>query len=327
MSKSHLIKDYFRLFRVGNLLFIVVIQFLTLFCVIFPFTTEPAQILSSTMPSGISFSTAFLLLVFSTTLIAAAGNIINDVYDVDTDIVNRPQKVIIGQSVKSGTAVGIALALGIIGSLLGLWMSYRIGFWSVGLIFPLCAFGLWLYASRYKKTLFIGNLMVSLFCGITVIIVWLFSYLMFMRLGQNFIDLLQNLKIINFFVWGFSGFAFLTTLIREIVKDCEDINGDTFIGCRTFPILYGFDKTKTILFWLIFLLIVLLGVAQWFLFRSAWLIMGYWGFVIQFLLLRLTSKLQRAETKNEFHQLSKRMKIIMLIGVFSMIFIPVCLLI
>lgn len=327
MNKQSVIKDYFRLFRVGNLFFIILIQFLTLFCAIFPFIAESKQIFQSTLVSGISFNTAFLLLVIATTLIAAGGNIINDVYDVETDEINRPNKLIIGRGVKSGTAVGIALAFSIIGSILGIYMSIRIGFWSAGLIFPLCAFGLWLYASHYKKSLITGNIIIALFCGLVIIVVWLFAYLMILHSGQDFISLINHSKIINLFVWSFSGFAFLTSLIREIVKDCEDVNGDTFIGCKTIPVVYGFDKAKTVLFWLTFALIVVLGIAQWFLMKSPWSLMGYWGFLIQFLLLRFVSKLQYANSKEEFHQLSVRMKIIMFLGVISMVLIPIGLLI
>ncbi|MDD4847549.1 MAG: geranylgeranylglycerol-phosphate geranylgeranyltransferase [Bacteroidales bacterium] len=327
MNKFSILKDYFRLFRFGNLLFIILIQFLTLFCIIFPFINEPQLVFQTTLNSGVTFSTAFILLVLATTLIAAGGNIINDVYDVEIDSINRPEKIIIGKSIKSGTAIGIAIALDVIGSLLGIWMSIRVDFWLAGLIFPMCALGLWFYASTYKKSLLIGNLIISLFCCISILIVWLFVYLMLLRSGLDFVLLLHHSKTIHYFVWCFSGFAFLTTLIREIIKDCEDINGDTFVGCRTIPIVYGFFSTKNILFWLTFFFIFILAIAQWFLFKNDWSILGYCGFIIQFFLLRFTSKMQNTNSKEEFHQLSNRMKLIMLLGVLSMISIPVDLLI
>lgn len=327
MSKSSFIKDYSRLFRVGNLLFIILIQYLTLFCIFFTFFPNPELIFHATLPSGISFNNAFLLLVLSTTLIAAAGNIINDVYDVDTDSINRPTKTIVGNKISKGVAVGTAIILGIIGSVLGFLMSIKIDFWATGFIFPLCALGLWFYASIYKKTLLTGNIIISLFCAIAILIVWFFTFLMIIRTGTVGECMSYNAKYINVFAIGFALFAFLTTLIREIIKDCEDINGDTFIGCKTIPIVYGFEKTKNVLFWLTFSLIAILAVAQWFLLKSNWSLMGYWGFVIQLLLLRFASNLQSADSKEDFHKLSKKMKIIMFLGVISMVLIPISLLI
>ena len=198
-----------RLIRLPNLLIIAFTQFLVRYCLILPaFLTE--QKITSELPPHLD-KLQFILLVASTLLIAAGGYIINDVNDIDIDDVNNPGKNIIGKSINENVAQIIYYSITGLGVLLGFWIAFQIGKLSLGTIPLFCALSLYMYSTFYKKRLYSGNIIVSVLAALSVLIVGLYEP----EFYRNIIYLLY-----------YSLFAFQMTLIREIIKDAEDIEGD-----------------------------------------------------------------------------------------------------
>lgn len=237
----------------------------------------------------------FYLLCLSTVLVAAGGYVINDYYDVKIDYVNKPERVVIGKGITRRYALFFHTVLSLSGVAIGFLVQ-----WQIGVINFLSAFLLWWYSNSLKRQPFIGNFVVALLTGLSIILV----------------NVLYDQE--NGFVIIYALFAFFMTLIREIVKDMEDLKGDNTFGCRTLPIVFGLRKTKVILY------ILLLLFAGTVLLLNAW----FTKFHLYYFLLSLfvplgflLARLIRADTKRDFYWLSQWCKVIMLLGVSSMVFI------
>jgi 4-hydroxybenzoate polyprenyltransferase len=197
----------------------------------------------------------FLLLVVVVVMIAAAGYIINDYFDVKSDMVNRPKKVIIGQLIKPKAAYNAYFILNFMALGTALFLSIKIGSFVLFTIFPIVIGMLWFYTTTYKKQLLIGNILVS---GITAgvpILVALFEILpIYHRYHVAFAESELTQSVVKAWLNGvfawigmFAFFAFIVNFIRELIKDLEDIPGDQEIGRNTVPIVFGIRTTKIII--------------------------------------------------------------------------------
>ncbi len=228
---------FFRLIRLLNLLVIVLTM------------TVVQMFLTHNQPFD---KTNFILLVISTVLIAAAGNIINDYFDVKADRVNKPNRLIIGKYIKRRWAMVLHWFFNVIGLFIALYVGYVLQNIWIPLIAFLSINLLWFYSAYYKRKPLIGNVIVSLLIGVLPIYVLLFnlpienyiysdgSHIIYAR---YYIDMVALVSVL----------AFLLNLIREIVKDIQDVRGDMRLGAQTLPIKYGIKKTKLIV---VFLFIV-----------------------------------------------------------------------
>lgn len=235
------------------------------------------------------------LLTVSTVLIAAAGYIINDYYDVKIDYINKPDRVVIGKNITRRFAILFHVLLSIIGISLGVYLS-----WKLAAINVLSVFLLWLYSNNLKRLPFIGNITVALLTGLAIYVV----------------DVLYGTQ--NSLVIIYSVFAFFMTLVREIIKDIEDLKGDNTFGCKTLPIVLGIRKTKVI----IYIILILFSISV--------LVLNYWYEALPFQyyliflfvpVIWLLFRLFRADMKKEFSLLSTFCKVIMLLGILSMAFV------
>jgi 4-hydroxybenzoate polyprenyltransferase len=272
--------SFLRLTRVWNLLILAVSQYFTGVMLI-----SPAKV----------FDLRFFLLATATGLIAAAGYIINDYYDIKIDLVNKPERVVIGKGITRRYALMLHTVLSLLGIAIGLFLD-----WRIGIINFSSAFLLWWYSNDLKRQPLIGNVVVALLTAMGIIIV----------------DALYQTG--NSLIFIYASFAFFMTLIREIIKDMEDLKGDDTFGCRTLPIIWGMRKTKFFIYGIIFLFsltVIFLNV----IFVQLPL---YYFLVFLFIpLLWLLVQLVRADTKKDFGWLSNFCKVIMLLGVFSMAFV------
>ena len=261
----------------------------------------------------------FALLVFSSLLLAAGGYIINDYYDVEMDKINRPSKVIVGKFISLKTAGFLHYALTIPACALGIWLAYAAGNIKLGFIHIVIALVLFYYSIKYKRIPFAGNITVALLAALSVGIVWLFE---FFSLKQNYIafaEFLGNFGTINIFVIAYAIFALWVSLIREMVKDVEDIQGDETVGCRTLPIVLGLEKIKKIILALSVVFLVMIAGATYILFAWQYYACGWFMAVaIGGLCLYYLMALLKAKTVNDYHFLSNLLKIIMVAGVLSM---------
>jgi 4-hydroxybenzoate polyprenyltransferase len=241
------------------------------------------------------FDWRLLVLAFSTSVIAGAGYIINDYYDIKIDLINKPDRVVIGKDIARRYALLLHSMLSFSGILLGFLLG-----WRIGIIHILSSFILWWYSNSLKRQPFLGNFMVALLTGISILIV------------NVLYDLDNPLVII------YSLFAFFMTLVREIIKDMEDLKGDNTFGCKTLPIIWGIRKTKVLVY---FLLALFSGMVVFI--NAIYTQLPFYYFLV-FLFAPLSIfliVLIRADTKRNFYTLSQWCKVIMVLGVISMAFV------
>lgn len=195
----------------------------------------------------------FLLLVLSTICIAGGGYLINAVFDKNIDKINNPEKVIIDKHISEASAYNYYIILNVIGVGIGFYLSNLIEKPSFTGIFIVIAGTLYLYASSLKKSLLIGNFIIAIILATSVLIVGILDLLP-MITSENQQGLGSLFKILI----DYAVFAFLIVLIREIVKDFEDIEGDLDYGAKSLPIVLGDKKAKMILSVLLVIAAILL---------------------------------------------------------------------
>ncbi|MCF6360720.1 MAG: geranylgeranylglycerol-phosphate geranylgeranyltransferase [Cyclobacteriaceae bacterium] len=270
-----------KLIRFPNLAIIAITQFIVAL-----FLIEPTTF------AGIIGDYQLFILIISTLFIASAGYIINDYYDIKIDYVNKPDRVVIGKHIKRRQVLIIHSIFNFTGIALGASISW----WIMG-VNILAAFLLWLYSNQLKRLPLWGNLTVSFLTGLSVFTVYLHYY--------------SNLESILMY----ASFAFFISLIREIIKDLEDMEGDEKFGCKTLPISIGATRTKKVIYGIniLFVMVVFYLTKNWQMFLP---------FLITLVIILsfFCAKLFFADKKQNYAQLSSIAKVIMVIGIASMTF-------
>ena len=278
---SLLVKNLLKLIRWNNLLIVAISQYSAAYFLI-----------KSKDLSTLLLDPKMLLLCLGTIMITAAGYVINDYYDIKIDYVNKPERVVVGRFVKRRSIIILHATLNTIGVLVGVLVSWQIGvinFFVVGL--------LWLYSNQLKRLPLLGNLTVAFLTGLSVFVVFV----------------LYRESIFLFATYAF--FAFFISLIREIIKDMEDVEGDKKFDCKTLPIAIGMRKSKLVIYLIcvVFLMEVAVLLQQepkfWWVFSGLALLLGW-----------LIQKLYKADKRTDFANLSTFSKQIMILGLISMIF-------
>ena len=303
-----LIAAFLKLVRLPNLFFMALTQVLFQLCIY-------RSLYKDNIPGN--DLTSFVLLVFSSLFIAAAGYIINDYFDINIDEVNKPNKMVVDKVISRRWAIAwhfMLSASGIILTVLALPFMEK---WYLILANVLCVALLWFYSTNFKKSLLTGNIVISLLTAWTILIIF-FSKV---DLADAFdADSTNQAKFFKLAVL-YAGFAFIISLIREAIKDMEDMPGDSKYGCRTMPIVWGVNATKVYTgVWLIVLIAVLIILQVYVLQFKWWLAIAYSAPAIIFPLIVILFKLRRSVTTEDFHQLSTMTKLVMLTGILSMAF-------
>lgn len=269
------------------------------------------------LPFGVSTSLNtfnFFILIISTLCIASAGYIINDIYDVETDFINKPEKIIIGKSLSEKTAYNLFIILNVLGVGIGFYLSYTIGKSELFALFVIISALLYVYASYLKHSFLIGNIVISALVGLSILIVGIFELIPSMT-AQN-----QGIQLAFFrILLDYAIFAFIINFIREITKDIEDIDGDYKSGMHTLPIVIGRERASKVLIVLSF--IPLLAVIYYLnnnLYKQPIAVVYYLIFIIA-PLIYLCILMFHAKTKKDFHDISKLLKIVMLFGMLSIL--------
>jgi len=298
--------NYLNLIRWKNLLLIALTQLLIKYALLEPFGVD-------TKLSGLGFA----LLILATLCIAAAGNVINDIYDLEADLVNKPDKVIVGNSISEKTANTLFMVLNIIGVGLGLYLSHLVGRSGFFAIFVITSALLYVYASYFKGMLLVGNIIISILVAMSILIVGLFELLPVIT-PQN-----QDTQVTMFkILWDYALFAFAINLLRELVKDLEDIDGDYKAQLNTLPIALGRERTSKIVFALS--LIPLLAIIYYtvtYLYKQQ-LAVVYFALLIIAPLVYVSIKAFSAESKKDYRHISTMLKLVLLTGVLSLLLYP-----
>lgn len=235
-----MVQSFFKLIRWQNLLIIALTQYLIRYCIVKP-------VLSQDLINTVFSVPDFFLLVVSTVFIAGAGYIINDYFDTKTDYVNKPGKNVVNTGLNKKVVFGLFVAFNLIGILLGVYISFKVSCIEFSFVYLLISGLLWFYSTTYKRQVLIGNLIVAILTGAVPLIVLFFEIVPIISLyGSSFLAK-DTLSGIVWFTEGLAVFAFLITLIREIVKDTEDFEGDYIDSRNTIPIFFGIIVTKVII--------------------------------------------------------------------------------
>jgi 4-hydroxybenzoate polyprenyltransferase len=307
VKQLKILAAFFRLIRIPNLVIIAITQYFIRWFILKPLLSVAGFHVQLDIFE-------FSLLVLSTVLIAAAGYIINDYFDRKTDLINRPGKVIVGRLIRRRYAMVFHIIFSAIGAALGVYLSYRIGRLSLSIVFFFASGVLWFYSTTYKRQLVVGNLIIALLVGIVPMLVLLFEFpLLIQRYKLYVLATGVNFDYLIFWVTSYSGFAFLLTLIREIIKDIEDFEGDFVFGRQTIPIVWG---TKIATWIVIFLIaITILPIFYLLIFHlSDKISFVYIVFFIIVPLIILAFGVFWAHSRKQYHFLSQLTKIIMLAG-------------
>lgn len=280
---------FFKLIRYPNLAIIILTQFLTYY-----FITD-WYLVYSLFPKGI------LLLIAGSVLIAAAGYMVNDLFDIDIDHINKPEKILLNVIFSKNFVIITYSLFNIIALICGLLIGKQIFF-----IFIFTIILLILYSAYFKRLYLLGNLVVSVMLALTVFIVWIYCPF------GNFDTLLFYMS-----------FAFLSSFIREIIKDIEDIEGDTEFDCLTLPVVAGVKAARNISLILIALLICVIEFSAFYLYlnslANSLFFAIYLNIIVVIPLVLVGFRLLKAIEHHQYHMISRYLKLIMFAGILSMI--------
>lgn len=309
------ITSFFQLIRWRNLVIVFLTQWFIWQCVIHPMEGW-AQV------SVFLSAKNFLLLSLSTLLIAAAGYIINDYFDVKIDVINRPQKVIVDKVISRRAAILWHSFFNVTGFLLALYLARKMGNYYVVIIQLVCTLLLWFYSTHFKRQFVIGNVVVALLTALTVLILAVYEPALYSFLNFDLFLKIGSRLLVNPFgvIAVYTYFAFMLTWMREIVKDMEDFKGDAEDGCVTMPIKIGLQKSARLVIFFGLITILPLLVAAIKLCSGSWSVLGV--YIIVMLIAPLAVWLwflPRKSTVQHYGKASKYLKFIMLSGIASLL--------
>jgi len=255
------------------------------------------------------------LLILSTVLIAAAGYVVNDIFDQQTDHENKPSKVIVGTKISEENAYYIYAGLNVTGVAIGFYLSNVIERPGFAAIFILIAATLYFYATSLKQMMVVGNVVVAIVLALSVLIIIVFDIFPATHDGNK--QLMTNVSSV---LLDYAIFAFLINLLREMVKDLEDVNGDYNQGMNTLPIALGVARTARIVFGLSLapIAILLFYINKYYFASNLYLSVIYALVLVVAPLIYFSIKMWSAKSQKDFHHLSVVLKLVIFFGIVSM---------
>jgi 4-hydroxybenzoate polyprenyltransferase len=256
----------------------------------------------------------FFVLILATVFIAAGGYVINDIYDIETDAINKPSKVIIGKSITENKANKLYFLFTITGVCLGSYLSHAVGRPPFFGLFVIISALLYVYASYLKQIAVAGNIVVSILVALSLLIFGIFELIPVITIENENVQTTM-LEILT----DFGIFAFLINFIREIVKDIQDVDGDHKAGMQTLPILFGKTRTSkiTMVLTIITILIILYYITTFLYMHEV--AVAYYLIAVVGPLIYITIKLYSAENNAHFKHISVMLKLVMISGMSSMV--------
>ncbi len=309
-----LLGAFFKLIRYPNLVFIALTQLLFYYCIVLPAQQKYPE---SSLTLG---QKELIILIMASLCIAAAGYIINDYFDLNIDKVNRPDRLVIEKLIKRRWAILWHLSLSAAGLALSFYLGWKINNPLPGILNSIAVILLWFYSTTFKKQLLIGNIIISLLTAWVVLVIYVceikFNIISISAPQLAFITTIFKAAVL------YGGFAFILSVIREVVKDMEDMEGDSKYNCHTMPITWGIRASKVYTaVWIIVLGAALLILSIYAIQVKWWLLAVY---IIVFTITPLYfiyRKLRVAMQSSDFGAISTLVKGVMLAGILSMLFL------
>jgi 4-hydroxybenzoate polyprenyltransferase len=303
-----LMAAFLKMIRLPNLFFIALTQVLFQFCIY-------RNLYEGRIPPNDQCH--FILLALASLCIAAAGYIINDYFDINIDEVNKPQRMVVDKLIHRRWAIAWHFILNSVALAMTILALPFLQKWYLILANMFCMALLWFYSTSFKKRLLIGNIVISILTAWTILLIFFSKVGLADAIGANGVS---HYKFFRYAIL-YAGFAFIISLIREAIKDMEDMPGDAKYGCRTMPIVWGVNATKVYTaVWLVVLIALLILIQVYILQFRWWWPVAYIGALIILPLLWVLLKLHKAAAPKDFHRLSSWTKAVMFTGILSMIF-------
>ncbi|MEO8254089.1 MAG: geranylgeranylglycerol-phosphate geranylgeranyltransferase [Flavobacterium sp.] len=247
------------------------------------------------------------LIVFASSISIASGYIINNFYDSKKDLINRPNKSMLDRLVSQSTKLTVYFTLNFIVALIAIFIS-----WRAFLFFSSYIFLIWFYSHKIKKIPLIGNLMAAMMAVLPFFAILLYYY------NQLPIYEIETYKSQFMVIFAHASFLFLLLLIREMIKDLENIKGDLANDYQTIPIIYGAIISKKIITLLsvltlfpVYILIEIYDVGY----------MDIYFYICLIILIFFVIYLWKSYTKPQFLLLHNVLKLLIVAGVFCIILI------
>ena len=290
-----------RLLRVPNLVIVALTQSLVWFSIILPALNAHHLQPYLDIPH-------LLLLILCTMLITAGGNVVNDLYDIEIDRINKPKRRIVGRLISLEDTYRIYFIIVLSGALIAAYLAFHLGRISLFIFYPAAVLLLWSYSRWFKRLPVSGNLIVSVFVACVPLVLLIPEW-------KNILHPSLVQSVDHKLIWSLAAFAFGTNLLREFVKDIEDVKGDREIGAATLAVILGPEKGRN---WAIgFSLTLFIGFIFWVFVIydkvSDWNLI-YFSIALMGSLLVIIVKLIRAKHRADFHQVSNWIKVLILLG-------------
>jgi 4-hydroxybenzoate polyprenyltransferase len=321
-------KAFLKLIRWQNLLMVILTMLLVRYAVIAPVISKIGVILlkgtGEEIPMTLQFPWYdFLLLVAATVFITAGGYVINDYFDIKTDLINKG-KVIVGTKIPRRQAMMFHNIFNIAGVAAGFYISWKAGYIWLGALFLVVSGLLYFYSASYKRQFLIGNIIVAILTAMVPLLVVFYEWPALYKYYVVNATTLPEMNFIFYWVGGFALFAFITTLTREIIKDIEDFEGDIAYGRNTVPVVIGVVSSKIVSVCLIIITVGLLYLA-WYFFVNDRITLIYLSAAVVLPLLYVIYKVAISKNREQLHSASSIMKIVMLTGILYSVVVKVIL--
>jgi 4-hydroxybenzoate polyprenyltransferase len=321
-------KDFLNLIRWKNLVIVIMTMVLMRYAVIEPLLGKIGVFLKNgpvdAVPMELRFPWYyFVLLVAATVFLTAGGYVINDYFDIRTDLINRG-KVIVGTKISRRKAMMWHTILNISGVGAGFFISWKAGYVWMGTLFLIVSGLLYFYSASYKRQFLIGNVIVAILTALVPMLVVFYEWPALYRHYLINAVSMPEFDLILYWVGGFSLFAFMTTMIREIIKDIEDFEGDIAYGRNTIPVVLGIFNAKMLSGSLIIITIIILYII-WYFYINDLITLVYISATIAIPLILALKRLIKSQDKKQLHSTSNMMKFVMLTGILYSVLVKVIL--
>jgi len=243
---------------------------------------------------------------------------------LNIDKINKPTRIIVEKVIRRRWAIVWHLILTGIGVVISFYIGYKINNIFLGFLNLCSAFLLLFYSTKYKKELMIGNIIISLLTSWVVIVLYFSELRFYYEFNVESERYKEYITVLFKGAVLYGGFAFIISMIREVIKDLEDMKGDEKFGCRTMPIVWGIPASKIFVGTWLVVLIGALCIVQFYALQLHWWFSAL--YCILFIIIPLVfilRKLGKAMVQRDYHKLSTQVKLVMLAGILSMIFFKI----